>query len=57
LTPPPSVGINANTKAVLLLKERHVLAGDRFVEAVYAFTDVDVLVADFWNDVEKWRPK
>jgi hypothetical protein len=24
-------------------------------ERPYAFTDTDVLLADFWNDVEKWR--
>jgi len=24
-------------------------------EAPYTFTDAEALLADFWNDVEKWR--
>jgi hypothetical protein len=27
----------------------------RDVEEVYRFTDPDVLLADFWREVEEWR--
>ncbi len=32
---------------------RHIGA----VETPYRFTTPDALLADFWDDVEKWRPE
>lgn len=36
-------------------KGDHRHAGD--AETAYAFTGSDKLLADFWRDVEEWRPK
>ena len=106
LTTTPTVVILSNMKAELLLRERHLIAEDAFVEfriwrvpnavsgsahdykyalayvvagqcvlrydneagkgdhrhigAVempYRFTTPDALLADFWDDVETWRPE
>ncbi len=42
-------------EAELLLNgdHRHI----RAVETLYLFTTLDSLLADFWDDVEKWRPE
>jgi len=35
-------------------KGDHKHAGER--EVPYAFKDLDQLVTDFWNEIERWRP-
>jgi hypothetical protein len=35
-------------------KGDHKHAGER--EVAYAFKDLDQLVTDFWNEIERWRP-
>jgi hypothetical protein len=73
LTSTCPVGVSPNMKAEPLLNERHQLSANAFVEIriwrvprripgsghdlKYAFTTPAALLADFWKDVDRWRPE